>query len=444
MGRAGNAWGQKQVTCGEGGGGRESGCGRFTLALFWGLGLFLLMAGPPAYGAAAGGDGYRTPLAGEPGEVSFLGQKVSLPGTDRSLMTSITLGGSFLTPDQGETSVLPVGAFYHRRVGEKSRNRDMVSIFVNELEYDRNLGAAELVTHFESHTLPVQQAEVVGGAEVEGTSLYFGTLMASVGPGWRLPVHPFQVDNGMRLQLLARVGYFYAKSGDDTSPALWVPPDTLLYGARLRGRYDGMRRNLLELPHRGSAAGWDLDYTVRDRWRGEDGASRGSGERDYLQVGGHLVGAAGVPGLSERDRLLYCLYGGHTMQHRGDRFNAFRINGASFPSEADDLARPHYSGIIYDSVLATSYATASAGYRRELTFFLYLTAFGSYIWADRASVDLREQVVFKDKKGAAATVSLDSAFFWDSSLYLAYAWDSGFIRNGRSGAGVTLMWNKLF
>ena len=387
---------------------------------------------------------YHTPLAGEAGEVVFLGEVVSIPGIDRSNMTSITLGASLLAPQQGDTSALPVAAFYHRRIKEQIRARYMVSFFVNELEYDQSMGKMELVTHFENHTLPVQQSELLDGTEMEGTSLYWGSLLGSIGPGWRLPVHPFKVDNDIRLQLLARVGYFYAESGDDTAPLLWVPPDTLLYGVKLRGRYDGMRRNLLELPHDGVAAGWDLDYLHRDRWREQTGTSMVGGNRDYLQLSGYLVGASGVPGLSERDRLLFCLYGGQTMQSRGDRFNAFRINGATFPSEADDLARPHYSGIIYNSLLATSYATASAGYRRELTFFLYLTALGSYIWADRATVQGGEEVVFKDKEGAAGPISIDSAFFWDSSLYLAYTWETGMIRNGRSGGGVTMIWNKLF
>ena len=387
---------------------------------------------------------YHTPLAGEAGEVVFLGETVSIPGVDRSNMTSITLGASLLFPQQGDTSVLPVAAFYHRRIKEQTRARCMVGVFVNELEYDQNLGAAELVTHFESNTLPVPHSELLDGAEVKGTSLYWGTLLGSMGTGWRLPVHPFQVDNDIRLQLLARVGYFYAEPDDDTAPLLWAPPDTLLYGARLRGRYDGMRRNLLELPHNGVAAGWDADYLHRDRWREQTGDSTVNGHRDFLKLSGYLVGASGVPGLSERDRLLFCLYGGQTMKSRGDRFNAFRINGATFPSEADDLPRPHYSGIIYDSLLATSYVTASAGYRREFTFFLYLTALGSYIRADRATVQGGEQVVFKGKEGAAGTVSIDSAFFWDSSLYLAYTWESGVIRNGRSGGGVTMIWNKLF
>ena len=95
-------------------------------------------------------------------------------------------------------------------------------------------------------------------------------------------------------------------------------------------------------------------------------------------------------------------------------------------------------------MLATSYATASFGYRRELLFFLYLTMVGSYLWADRATVEGLDQVVFRDERGGAATVSLDSAFLWNSSIYLAYSWESGFIRGGKSGSGIAIIWNKLF
>ncbi|WP_235840194.1 porin [Citrifermentans pelophilum] len=387
---------------------------------------------------------YHTPLAGEAGEVVFMGEKVTIPPLDRSDMTSITLGASLLTPQQGGTTALPVAVFYHRRIKDDFRARYTVSLFVNELEYDRNLGGVELVTHFENYTLPVQQSEVLQGSEMKGTSLYWGTLLGSVGVGWRIPVHPLEVDNDLRLQLLGRVGYFYAKSGSDTAADLSVPNDTMLYGARGRVHYDTMRRNLLELPHKGFAAGGDLDFMHRDRWRDQTATTTLDGNRDYLQLSGYLVGAAGIPGRSERDRLIYCAYAGHTFNNNGDRFNAFRLNGASFPSEADDVVRPHYTGIIYDNIPVTSYATVSAGYRRELTFFLYLSLYGSYIWADRATVEGASRVAFHGKEGGAGTITLDSAFLWDSSFYLAYTWESGMIRNGRSGGGYTVMWNKLF
>jgi len=387
---------------------------------------------------------YHTPLAGEAGQGVFRGETIAIPAIDRSHMTSLTLGGSLLTPKQGDSRGLPVAALYLRRVWQGARTRDLISVLVNELEYDKTNGNFEWVGHFENYTLPFDQTEVVDNREVKPTALQWGTLAASLGPGLRFPVFPCQVDNDIRLQLLGRVGYFYADSTSDTGPGVLLPPDTMLYGAKLRGRYDGMRRNMLELPHRGLAAGFDLDYMYRDKWRDLTAGSTGSIHRDYLQGTAYLVGAGGIPGLSERDRVLFCLYGGKTSGNDADRFNAFRVNGAPFPSEADDLARPRYTGVIHDSVLSTAYATASVGYRRELSFFLYLSLIGSYIWGDRTAVQGADHVVFRDRTGGGTTVALDSAFFWNSSLYLAYAWESGYLRGGGSGGGVTFNWNKLF
>ncbi|HBG05793.1 MAG: porin [Geobacteraceae bacterium GWC2_58_44] len=393
-----------------------------------------------------GGDpaGDHTLLAGEAGEASFLGQTYKIKERDRGHMASITLGGSFLLPEQGETPGLPIAALYLRHFWEGSRTRNIISIFVNELEYAKSFGNLELIGHFQNYTLPVDQKEVVNSEEIEPTSVRWGTLTGSLGPGLRFPVSPHQVDNDIRLQLLGRVGYLYAERTHDTGPTQVVPPNTLLYGVRLRARYDGMRRNLLELPHQGFAAGWDLDYMHRDNWRDLEPVPSGSNHRNYFQASGHLVGAGGIPGLSERDRVLISLYGGKTNGNSADRFNAFLINGGPFPSEQEDLARVHYTGIIYDDVRATSYATASLGYRRELAFFLYLSAVGSYLWADRATVRGLDQVVFRDQSAAAVTASLDSGFFWNSALYLAYTWESEFIRGGKSGSGVILTWNKLF
>jgi hypothetical protein len=367
-----------------------------------------------------------------------------IPAVDRSHMTAITLGGSLLVPDQGSTPGVPVFALYLRQVWEDARTRDTISLFVNELEYDKSFGPVELVSQFENYTLPFDQREVAHNHEIKETALTSGTLLASLGPGLRFLVSPREVDNDIRLQLVGRVGYFYAERAHHTGPGVVVPPSTLLYGARLRGRYDGMSRNLLELAHEGVAAGWDLDYLRRDKWRDLSPTATGSNHRDFLQLAGHLVGAAGIPGLSERNRVVFSLYGGKTLDNRGDRFNAFLINGGPFPSEADDLARPHYSGILFEDVRVTSYATASVGYRRELAFFLYGSVLGSYIWADRATVQGLDQVVFREKSGAAATVSLDSAFPWNSELYLAYSWESGFIRGGKPGSGIAIIWNKMF
>jgi hypothetical protein len=387
---------------------------------------------------------YHTPLAGEDGVATFLGKTVDIPTVDRSNLTSITVGGTLLEPRQGAMGALPVVAFYHRRIWDHSRTRNVVALFVNELEYEKRVGPVELVTHFENYTLPTDTTEVLKGDEIKQTALYWGDVIGSVGPGIRLRVSPGEPDNDFRLQLLGRVGYMYAhRSHARTSPGVIVPPDTPLYGGRIRIRYDGLRRNLLELPHYGVAAGCDLDFIHRDRWRSLTPGSD-SIHRNYLQGHGYFVAATGIPGLSERNRLLVHINGGKTSENASDRFNAIQINGGPAPTEADDLIRPYFAGMFYDNIRTTAYATASLTYRRELAFFMYLSLAGSYIWGDRATVKGFDQVVFKEKSGTSATVAIDSAVIWNSSIYLAYTWDSGFIRNGRSGSGVTLLWNKLF
>jgi len=108
------------------------------------------------------------------------------------------------------------------------------------------------------------------------------------------------------------------------------------------------------------------------------------------------------------------------------------------------MARAHYTGIVFDDILVSNYALLTAGYRRELCFFAYLSLVGSYLWADRATAQADGRVTFRDTTAYSATASLDFAFFGNSSFNLAYAWDSGAVRNGRSGGGVGLTWNKLF
>ena len=400
-------------------------------------------AADPAKNSGAAPSEYHTPLAGERRQVNFLGQTVFIPGIDRGKLYSVTLGATVLDPRQDTLGVVPIGALYIRRVWDDSRTRDVISVVENELEYDKRFGPLELVTNFTNRTIPFNQKELVDNREIDATAMAYGDFLASIGPGIRIPVFPYQVDNDAKLQLLGRVGYFYNKKSDDAGADVVAPPDTPLYGVKLRGRYDGMRRNVLELPHSGCAAGWDLDYTHRENWRDLTPGASGSGHRDYLQASGYLVGAVGIPGLSERNKLLMYANAGTTGDNSGDRFNAFLINGGPV-GESDDFARPHYTGIIYDEVRATSYATASLGYRRELAFFLYLNLTGSYIWGNRATVSGADQVVFREKTAAAGTASLDMAFLWDSELNLNYTWESGFIREGKVGSGVTLLWNKMF
>jgi hypothetical protein len=391
---------------------------------------------------------YHTPLAGEPFKAIFMGRSFDILTRDRGHVTAMTLGGELYYPNQGETSGTPIGAFYLKRVWDESRTRNVISIFVNDLEFDRSFGNLELVSRFDNNTLPDGQREVVNNQEIKTSDAKWGTVIASLGPGLRYKVAPFQVDNDLRLQLLGKVGYFYAKRTSDTGPNLVLPPDTMLYGVKLRGRYDGIRRNLLELPHSGLAAGFDLDYMHRDRWANfgtiPDALFTKEDTQNYLQLNSYIIGVGGIPGLSEKNRILFSLHAGVTPKESADRYNAITIGGGPLPGESDDLCRPDYPGTLFNQVLVSNYALAALEYRRELAFFIYLHLRETFIWADRAAVTDTNMFQFKNSTGSATTIGLDTGFFWKSELYIGYSWDSGFVRNGKPGSGLILTWNKSF
>ena len=425
--------------------------GGLFLMLFMAAALFssTLATVQPAGAEEPQGGEYHTPLAGEPFKTTFMGENVDVPKRDRGNVTALTLGGTFYTPKQGSIAGSPIAALYLKRDWETSRTRNIISIFVNDLEYDKSFGNLELVTRFENNTIPGGQTETLNNQEIKGSSVEWGTLAASVGPGLRFKVAPYQVDNDLRIQLLAKAGYFYNGRDSDTNIFTKLPPSTPTVGAKLRIRYDGLRRNLLELPHEGFALGVDLDANRRTNWD-DFGNTRGtmfkkSDTQDYQQFSAYGIMATGIPGLSEKNRIFVSAHGGYMETKGADRYNAFRIGGGPLPGESDDLFRPNYPGTMFNNVIASNYAMVAVEYRRELTFFMYAHLRETWIWADRAVADAFSNTVsFQEKHGAATTVGIDTGFLWDSSLYFDWSWDDGFIRDGKPGHGFILTWNKNF
>jgi hypothetical protein len=393
-------------------------------------------------------ESYHTPLAGEPFHTIFMGRPVDVAARDRGNDSALMLGSVLYTPKQGDASGALIGAVYLKRTWGESRTRNVIGVFVNDLEYDRSFGNLELVSRFDNNTIPGGQREVVNNREIKSSDTVWGTVVGSLGPGLRYKVSPFQVDNDLRLQLLGKLGYFYAKRTHDTGKNLMLPPETMLYGLKVRGRYDGMRRNLLELPHTGVAAGFDLDYMHRDRWSDfgttPDALFTKSDTQNYLQFNGYLMAVGAVPGLSEKNRAFFSLHGGVTPRKSADRYNAITIGGGPLPIESDDLCRPMYPGAMFNQILVSDYAILALEFRRELAFFIYLHLRETLIWANRAAVTDFNVFTFRSSTGAATTVGLGSGFFWNSELYLGYSWDTGFIRNGKSGSGLILAWYKPF
>jgi len=389
---------------------------------------------------------YHTPLAGEPAKLEVLGRTVDIPGRNRDNAAALVLGTIYFTPQLAEQVLLPLGAFYWKHRWDDTRFRGIFSVFVNETDISRTFNQWQLLGHLDNNTVPFPTAEIAGGQSVTRTSIITGTVSGRLGAGLRLPVAPFQSENDLRLQLFYQDTYLYSKRVAESGLTVALPPDTLVHGPLLRVRYDGLRRNLLELPHSGTAAGMDAEFMRRDRWSDANyggAVFKGNETRDYLKLSGYINAAMGIPGLSEKNRLLLNFYGGFAPYGTLDRFSAFRIGGGPLPSESDDLYRQVYPGAMFNQFPASDYAIGSAEYRRELLFFLFLHLRGTYAWVKR-DVFTTTRLTSLENRGEAVSAAVTSGFIWDSELSLEYSYDTNILRNGAAGSTITLLWSKGF
>jgi hypothetical protein len=389
---------------------------------------------------------YHTPLAGEPYHPLVFGEQIDILGRDRDNAAALVLGSILFAPSLAGQDFLPLGAFYLKHRWDDTRFRGIFSIFVNEMDASQTLGSFQLLAHLDNTTIPFPMAEIAGGQEVKRTSILWGTVNGRLGAGLRLPVHPFQADNDLRVQLFYQGGYLYSRHVADTGPNVVLPPNTMVHGPLLRVRYDGLRRNLLELPHSGVAAGMDAEFSRRDSWSDANyGGSTFTREetRDYFKLSGYLTAATGIPGLSEKNRLILGFFGGSAPYGTLDRFSAFRVGGGPFPTETDDLYRQVYPGAMFNQFPAADYLIGSAEYRRELLFFLYLHLRATYAWVNR-EIFTTTRLRFLDNSGQAVSAAVTSGFLWDSAVNLEYAYDTSILRNGVRGNTITLLWSKGF
>jgi len=390
---------------------------------------------------------YRTPLAGEPYALTLLGKRIDIPPRDRANQLALTLGGTFFSPAVGNTDALPFAALYWRRESQRSRTRLIFGLFVNELDQALKYDRFEILGHLENNTVPFPAKEIENGREVKQSSIVWGQAAGWLGAGYRLPVAPFQVDNDLRVQVFYEGGYLFSGRTAETGTQVVLPPDTYVHGLRLRTRYDGMRRNMLELLHEGFAGGMDVEWARRVRWAdatyGATTFSRAA-TQEYIKLSGYLIAALPLPGFSERNRLILSLYGGAAPDRNLDRFSAFRIGGGPFPNESDDLARSPYPGAQFNQFPVSDYVLGTVEYRRELLAFLYLHLRGTFAWANRDVLTSSRPVKLDDTPGKALSVGLTSGCLWNSSVYLEYSHDDGILRNGTPGDSVLALWSKSF
>lgn len=415
-----------------------------TSVFLWTLLLALLSM--PYSGFAD--DTYHTPLAGEPFGTTVFGEKVKIDARDRANTRALSLGVTLYTPTLAGTDALPIAAFYWRNETEQYRSRMIFSLFANEWDGAiKTKSGLEFLAHFENYTNPFPQEEIINGKSLKETSAEWGYGAGWLGLGYRLPVAPFQSDNDLRLQLFYTGKYLYNSRTSDTGATVQLPPDTWENGLHIRLRHDGLRRNIMELPHQGVAFGADLEWSNRLHWGDSTYGNyifTKSKTEQYTKLSGYAMAALPVPLLSEKNRLITSVYGGFSPENDLDRYSGFRVGGGPFPTESDDLWRTTYPGAIFNQFTLSDYVIGNIEYRRELLFFLYLHLRGTFAWINCDNQPANDYFKLNQDHGEAFSLGLTSGLPLDSTLYLEFSRDFGMLRNGNSSNGLMLLWSKSF
>ncbi|MBJ6723842.1 hypothetical protein [Geomesophilobacter sediminis] len=402
----------------------------------------LIMAGTIFSGNAVAEEflAYKTPLAGEPCDIECMGVKVAVPGRNRENTMALVLGGAVFAPNLAGTDFLPMAALYLKHRWNDIRVRGTISGVSDDVDINKSYGNLQLLGHLDNYTIPFAQTETNGSQEIAGTDLRWGTVNGRVGLGLRYPMDPYQVDNDLRFQLYYQTGYLYTQRVSDTSPTALIPQNSLVHGPYFRFRYDGFKRNLMELPHEGVAAGINAEFMHRSPLAPDNTPTD---TRHYLKASGYLMAATGVPLLSERNRLLFSVNGGISPYGKLDRFSAFRIGGGPIPTESDDLDRQVLPGALFQQFPVASYLISWAEYRREFYPFLFLHLRATHALVERENF-ASDSPDFHWGRGAVASIGLTTGFLWESELDLDYSYDSAILRNGHTGGSFFFLWSKSF
>jgi hypothetical protein len=347
------------------------------------------VAGAPLRDLDAPGEEYRTPRAGEGFHTTVFGEEVNVPPRDRRSVTAWNLGLSAAIPEVPESTVLPFGSFFlWRRPDEDTFFRAVLVGLYDDVYLSKSapsLRPFEGILTFKNITVPVDQAEYADGVRLDEEELLWGSLYGGIGFGMSQPLDsPGENDNMAAIGLIYEPGYLFFDDGHDTGPAYVVPQDTFESRFRLRLRWDGLLRNLLELPHSGLAFGGDVYYGLRSNWEdwGPGGSEHAADGRSYVAASAYLLGAGGVPFVeSERHRLIGTLHGG--TGSKLDRFSSFRIGGGPWDAEFDTIPRPIIPGSVVEEFVTDHYVVATGEYRWEPIFFAYIGARGSVAYLER-------------------------------------------------------------
>jgi hypothetical protein len=398
------------------------------------------------------GEGYRTPLAGEGFRTRVLGRDVTVEPRDRTSVSAWDLGLATEAPGVAGSEILPFGAIYlWRRPDPDTFFRATLVGLYDEVWFSKGAERTrpfELVLTFDNYTVPFAQTEAVDGHRLKEEELIWGNLWAGAGAGLRTPLEFPGADrnaNMAALSLTAEPGYLFFDDGKDTAADFVVPQDSFEMRAHLRGRYDHVVRNLMELAHRGFTLGTDLVYGARSNWEdwGPRRGERASRADDWLAFSAYGLAAGGVPFVdSDRHRLIGTLHGG--IGDGLDRFSAFRIGGGPSGHEYEAVSRPLIPGAIIEEFSSRGYVVAVGEYRWEPVFFVYLGIRSSIAYLDRRRIEA-DELRRTDDVLSSIGARVTTGFAFETQLEVSYDYNFGVIRHDEYGGhAVTVHLSRQF
>jgi hypothetical protein len=392
-------------------------------------------------------DEYHTPRAGEPLHTEVFGEKVDVEKRDRSQVFAAVAGGELNTPRIADHRTSLIAALYYRGFYDARFARASVSVFENDVEYaERPTGYFEIAAHAANDTPPGGHTVAISDEESYFDRIKSGRVLGELGPGFRMGTPPDAIDNELRVDLFYEAAWVYSRRAHATGSFVRLPPDTLEHGLHLRVLYDGIKRNLLELPHEGISAGGDFEALRRDRWgdiQFTTEHSRKDQTRDFLRADAYFVGVTGLPMLSERHRFTFMLHGGWSPPARLDRFSQPSLGAGPLTTESYDLSRVLLPGLLVQQVSVRDYVVPSVEYRFEPIFFVYLHLRWTGAFCDHLETRADGDTHWVRQMGHSLAAAVSSGFVFSSSIYLEYAFSTAQLR-GRDGHSLLFVLTKAF
>ena len=395
---------------------------------------------------------YKTPRAGEGFRTHIFGRYVEVEERDRRSTSAWDLGIVATNPEADGASFSPFGALYFwRRYDDWFLRADSALVY-NNLVYAHSLlkkSPWEVVLGFENQTVPTDSTLWADGEEIEHEKLRWGYIRGAAGLGYRRQVdpgfgglhfvdevHPQKPDNMFSVSLTAEPKYLYFRQRNATPPFV-VPQDTWQLDGHFQVRWDALRRNLLDLPHRGMAAGFDATYGYRFNWEdwGIGLSEQADRKRDPWTARGYALISNGFWRLdNDKYRMMHSVHAG--WGGNLDRFSSPRVGGGPTGHEFLSIARPIIPGAAMSEFTPDHYVVGMGEYTYELFFFTYLTARVAVGWLDRERLVQFPQWTVRPRNDLLTAVGgrITTGFFFSTRLLVDYNYNFDVIRDNHRGS----------